>query len=189
MRILTALLIAPLLLAPVRLKDSTPGFFIPPAKGPAPESYSLPAAEPLTTPTVIMVSPTLFTDTSPTQPEAPVSSSLNLPQPPAEAAPAPQPPKQVPQATSGMSPTQAALCQRTLLLAKDLGMVSYEQKRNPRVLKFALAASVALPEVRAQQWPVLTAFHKATAGLPYFQPQRTEMKDAAEAVNALCVQR
>jgi hypothetical protein len=87
MRLLVALLIAPLLLAPVRLKDSTPSFFTPPAKGPAPESYSLPAAAPLTTPTVIMVSPTLIPLVSETLPAAEVSPSLNLPQPVEEPAP------------------------------------------------------------------------------------------------------
>ncbi|RYG59524.1 MAG: hypothetical protein EON60_10180 [Alphaproteobacteria bacterium] len=183
MRILLAFLLAPLLLAPVRLKDSSPGFFIPPAKGPAPESYSLPSAEPLITPTVILVSPTLVPAVTPT-----VSPSLNLPQPPVVTVPVQQlPPGGVYIMPDLMSPTQAALCQRTLLLAKDLGMLSYEQKRNPRVLRFSMAASVAIPEVTARKWPVLTAFVNATDDLPFFQPQRAEMKDAAEAVRSLCL--
>ncbi|RYD42598.1 MAG: hypothetical protein EOP85_11040 [Verrucomicrobiaceae bacterium] len=182
MRILLALLVAPLLLAPVRLKDSSPGFFIPPAKGPAPESYSLPSAEPLITPTVILVSPTLVPAVTPTSP------SLNLPQAPVVPVPVQQlPPGTVYIVPDLMSPTQAALCQRTLLLAKDLGMLSYEQKRSPRVLKFAMAASVAIPEVSARKWPVLTAFINATDDLPYFQPQKAEMRDAAEAVRSLCL--
>lgn len=187
MRILLTLLVAPLLLAPVRLKDSSPGFFIPPAKGPAPEAYSLPAAEPLAAPTVIVVSPTLVPDTPAVSPTETVSPSLNLPVPPVTPTPTVLPPQAgVVYQPDLMTPTAAALCQRTLLLAKDLGMVSYEQKRNPRVLKFSLAASVALPEVRARQWPVLTAFNNAADDLPFFQPQRAEMKDAAEAVLKLC---
>ena len=187
MRIALVLLAAPLLLAPVRLQDSTPAFFIPPAKGPAPESYSLPAAEPLTTPTVIYVSPSLLPpDISPTPAAPAVSPSLNLPQPPVAATPTVQPPQAMYNPPNLMTPTQAALCQRALLLVQDLAMVSYEQKRSPRVLKLSLAATTALPGVRTRHWPVLVAFTNASNNLPWFQPQRAEMKDAAQAVATLC---
>lgn len=185
MRILLAVLVVPLLLAPVRLKDSTPAFFTPPGQSPAPESYSLPAAAPLTTPTVVFVSPTVVTPASPTQP---VSQSLNLPLPVSPSLPSstitPQP--QASPTPNLMSPTAAALCQRSLLLVRDIGMLSYGQKRNRAVLKLALAASTALPEVQARQWPTLNAFISAEDDLPWFQPQGDELEDAATAALSLC---
>lgn len=189
MRFLVASLLAPLLLAPVRLQDSTPAFFIPPAKGPAPESYSLPSAEPLTSPTVIFVSPTVLPQLPEISPAVVLSPSLNLPQPPLAPTPTVQPPQAGYLPPNLMSPTQAALCQRALLLVQDLSLLSYEQKRSPRVLKLSLAAATALPETRARHWPNLAAFNNAADSLPWFQPQRAEMKDAAAAVQTLCTLR
>jgi hypothetical protein len=71
-------------------------------------------------------------------------------------------------------------------MAMEISLVSYEQKRHARVLKYSMAASVALPEVRERQWPVLAAFRNAADSLPFFQPHKAELKDAAQAVIALC---
>lgn len=186
MRFLLALLLAPLLLAPVRLRDSTPSFFTPPGQSPAPEAFSLPAAEPLITPTVVQVSPTLVPESSTSPTDIP-SSTLNLPLPPSPTVvPSVSPRPQASPNPNLMTPTSAAMCQRALLLVKDIGMVSYEQKRNPAVLKLALASAAALPEVRARQWPNLAAFRNAESDLPWFFPSRAEVKDAAGAANALC---
>lgn len=186
MRFLLALLLAPLLLAPVRLKDSTPSFFNPPAESPAPESYSLPAAEPLASPTVIMVSPTML-EASPTLP--PSTTSINLPLPPSPTTPlapviqyviAPQP--------NLMTPMASALCQQGMGLVQNLAMLSYQQERSQKIMTLALAASGAGGEAAGRQWPNLTAFNHAANHVPWFQPQRQEILDAITAAQRLCQQ-
>jgi hypothetical protein len=185
-------LVFPVLMAPVRLKDATPSFFEPPAQGPAPESYSLPAAEPLmeVTPTVIRVSPTLLM-ASPTEVSVtmPVTGTLNLPLPPSPtvvtptvkivAVPARDP--------NIMSDLQGALCLQALDLTQEMAMLSYQQKQSRNVMTLSLAASVAMKEVQGMQWPTMTAFRSAAGGIPMFQPQKTELRQAADAALGLCV--
>jgi len=185
MRFLLALLLAPVLLAPVRLKDATPSFFTPPAQSPAPESYSLPAAEALTTPTVIMVSPTIL-PASPTVVITP--TSLNLPLPPSATAPQQIIIIQQP-APNLMSPLQSALCQKGMELVQQLTLLSYQQRQNATTLRLSLAASAAAGEARGRQWPNLTAFNHAAAHLPWFgQPQKAEILDGTAAARRLCEQ-
>lgn len=191
-RLLPALLVlgvAPLLLAPVRLRDSTPGFFTPPGQSPAPESYSLPAAEPLITPTVIFVSPTVETpaEVTPTAPSPTiVSSTLNLLLPPSPTTPPPAPKPAAPVVSNRMTDTSAALCARGMLLVRDLTMMSYEESQKRAVLTLSLAAAMTLPEVSTQQWPNLAAYNKAVAKMPWFYPHKAEIQDASEAATALC---
>ncbi|PZP40463.1 MAG: hypothetical protein DI585_00750 [Pseudomonas fluorescens] len=183
MRILFALLLVPVLLAPVRLKDSSPGFFMPPAQSPAPESYSLPAADPLVTPTVIPVSPTILPE-APT-PTTVISPSLNLPSPPA-AAPQPVIIQQVISGPPPMPLKMAALCQKGMILVQDLSLLTYQQKQSKSLMNMSIAAAAAAGEATSRQWPNLAGFNKAANSLPWFYPNKTEMQDAIMAARALC---
>lgn len=178
--------LAPALLAPVRLKDSTPSFFTPPAESPAPESYSLPAADALTTPTIIMVSPTVL-EASPSLPPSP--TSLNLPLQPSPTAPVVQKVIIIQQApVNAMPPMSSALCMKSMELVQNIAMLSYQQKNNAATMTLALAASTAAGEASGGQWPNLAAFNKADDKLPWFQPQKTEIHDAITAARRLCRQ-
>lgn len=181
-----ALLLAPLLLAPVRLKDATPGFFMPPAQSPAPESYSLPAAEPLITPTVIPVKPNFL---PPSVTTVVTPTSLNLPLPPSPTAPPAkviviqQPP------VNSMSPLQSALCQKGMQLVQELSLLSYQQRPNRSIMRLSIAAATAGNDAAAGHWPNLTAFNYASSHLPWFgQPQKAEIIDGTNAARRLCEQ-
>lgn len=185
LRLLLVLLAAPLLLAPVRLRDSTPGFFSAPVTGPAPESYSLPPAEALITPTVIFVSPTLVPGASPTI----ISGTLNLPLQVTPTAPQPQVIIIQQQAAPNlMNPTAAALCVRGMDLVQNIAMLSYGQERSQATMTLSLAAAAAMGEAANRQWPNLTAFNKAVRSLPWFYPNKTELRDAVIAARTLCTQ-
>ncbi len=180
-RVLLAFAVAPLLLAPVRLDNATPGFFQP-AVSPAPEAYSLPPAQPLITPTVVYVSPTVY-------PEAlgVSSSSLSLPQGPQ---PQTQPPVVIQrvymQPDNTMPENRAALCLRSLLLVQDIAMLSYQQKNTTSTITLASAATAAVTSVVKQKWPNMNAFHKAAKGLPWFYPNKAELSQAVAAAESLC---
>ncbi len=184
-RVLLALALSPLLLAPVRLNDATPGFFQP-AISPAPEAYSLPPAEPLVTPTVIYVSPTQYPEAMGVS-----SSSLNLPL-------SPQPQAQPPVVIQKiyMAPEQdimpekrAALCLRSLLLVQDISMLSYQQKNSKGTFALATAATAAVSPVSQQKWPSMAAFRSAASDLPWFYPNKAELSQAVSAADSLCTRR
>ena len=180
-----ALLLSPFLLAPVRLKDASPDFFQPLSQSPAPESYSLPAAEPLITPTVIPVSPTLMPYPSPTVP--PVSSTLSLPLPPSPTVSAPQVKSITILSPDTMSATSSALCQRGMVLVQNLAMLSYQAKPNQKLMNIGLATAATARQAAAGQWPDMTAFDNATGNLPWFQPQMDELKQAIPMTRRLCM--
>lgn len=182
-RFLAILLIAPLLLAPVRLKDSTPSFFTPPAQGPAPESYSLPSAAPLITPTVIQVSPTVLDIPSPTQP---VTPSLNLPLPPAPATPRPAQSRPQLPIPHGMSAKAAAICMRAMVYVQDMAMLSHREKENQSLINLTLAATQVMAQAQQQEWPDLTMFNKAVAKLPWRYPQKDDLGRAITAGRQYC---
>lgn len=182
---LLALLIAPVLLAPVRLENAAPSFFQP-SISPAPEAYSLPPAEPMVTPTVVYVSPTLY-------PEAMgvPSSTLNLPlsQPPQAQSPVViqkvymAPPEDL------MPDQRAALCLRSLLLVQDISMLSYQQKESKGAFSLAAAATAAVGPVSQRKWPNMSAFRNAARDLPWFYPNKAELSQAIAAADSLCARR
>ncbi len=190
MRYVFALLLAPLLLAPVRLKDATPGFFTPPAQSPAPESYSLPPADPLVTPTsvpapVIPVKPNLTAPVTATVVTSP--TSLNLPLPTAPAGTTQQVIIIQQPAAGAISPMQAALCIKGMQLVQELSLLSYQQRPHSSIMRLSLAAATAGNEAASGKWPNLAAFYYAAKRLPWFsQPHKTEIQDATRAAARLC---
>ena len=180
LRFLAVVSAAPLLLAPVRLNDSSPAFF-PPAQSPAPGAYSLPPATALVTPTVIPVSPSFLP-----QAATPTSPPLNLPQPVPQA----QPPVVIQKiylpAPTGMSLKHAALCQRAMVLVQDLAMLSYQQKQAQGLFGLATVAAANAGQATAQQWPNLKAFNQASRNLPWVYPHKAELTQAVSAARSLC---
>lgn len=177
LRLLGVMAAAPLLLAPVRLHESSPAFF-PPAQSPAPGAYSLPPAAPLVTPTVIPVSPSFL-------PQA-ASPSLNLPLTPSPT----QPPVVIQKiylpAPTGMSLKHAALCQRAMVLVQDLAMLSYQQKQAQGLFGLATVAAANAGQATGQQWPNLNAFNQASRNLPWVYPHKAELTQAVAAARSLC---
>lgn len=164
---------APFLLAPVRLEYSTPASLQGLSRSPAPESYSLPAATALTTPTIITVSPTRLPPVSPSPVIAAPSPSL-----PPVAAPLPP--------SAAMPQLSAELCRRAMGLTAELAMLSYQQKRSQSAMNLTVAATTAGAQASARQWPELAAFSKAANSIGWLAPQRAEVKQAAQSALTLC---
>lgn len=168
---LFALAAAPLLLAPVRLDDATPAGLQGLAQSPAPQSYSLPAAAVLATPTVIMVSPTLmpWVNVSPS-----VSPTVLKRQPQVAANP------------NAMPQISAEVCVRALATTTDIALQSYREKQQKPTSTLVIAASMAASQASAQEWPTLTAFGNALSALPFNTPLKAEIRTAANASLKLC---
>ena len=186
-RLLLLFAVAPLLLAPVRLDNATPGFAQSlGGASPAPEAYSLPPAAPLVTPTVIYVSPTVYQEVS----LSTVSGSLGLPpQPQAQ----PQPPVIIQKIYMAPDTTmpfkRAALCQRAMLLVQDMAMLSYSQKESRSLFALATAAAAGVGQATAQKWPNMRPFAEAADNLPWFYPNKAELTQAVSAATSLCTRR
>ncbi len=183
LRLLLALLVAPLLLAPVRLQQGGQEILLQP--GPSVAGQRGIAAVALPSPTLIAVSPTRAP-----LPVAPVSASFPLAQlVKTEAAPAPAAAAQASVANTqptvpSMTAAQAALCVRTLSLVIDLATVSMKQSGREGLVPLTIAATINQAQAAQGQWPNLALLGQA--GVPLFTPNRAELQQSLGYATSFC---
>jgi len=170
MRHLSLLLLTPLLLAPIRYQSGDETILLNPSQGPSKNSIQLPAAAPLTSPTVITVSP-----------------SFLLPQATTPTTPSPTAPKSTaPAAANLMPPTTALICKKALEMLGELTVLSYQQNRSQPVMNLTIAAAAAAGQASARVYPALTALPENFAKLSYYTPQYPQIREAVAAAQNVC---
>jgi hypothetical protein len=170
------LALIPLLLAAVRIDDATPNGLQGLSHSPAAQSYSLPAAVLLATPTDIMVSPSVmpWANVSPATPLVPASAPAALRQPATAAN------------SNAMPLVTAEVCARGMATTAEIALQSYREKPRKAVSTLVIAASMAGTAAEAQTWPNLNAFAAALNALPYGTPLRSQIRTAGTATLKLC---
>lgn len=174
-KLLLALAPVPLLLAPVRLQDAAlPGLQNLGGPSPAMQAYSLPSAQPLATPTVIMVSPTGF-DAPPTPTTVPPPRAATPPPPAAAPAPA------------NLMPLMASqLCQHALATTTELTLLSYESSQKPATAALTVVATAAAAQASTRTWPDMQTFGNALKKLPWGTPYGKEIATTGNAALKMC---
>ena len=183
LRVLAVAMVAPLMLAGIRLNgegtlqvnttDAPSGF------APAAQSQILPSAGVLATPTLILVSPSIL----PGQPSPSTAPS-------ATTAPGTAPVQVIRVITvnpNAMPKVSAELCGRAMGLVSQLTLLSYQQKRNKKVMTLNAAATLATAQAAAGVWPQMAGFNSAVANLPWRFPQKDDILTAVKAARALCL--
>lgn len=181
MRWILALMLAPLLLAPVRVQQGADVLLLQPTTAPTGARGSVAVALP--SPTVIDISPTRMpfisatvpseTLVNPTEPKQPVAPQT-LPVAPQPATPS----------AGGMTPQQAALCVRALGMVNDLSVASMKESGRENLVDLTIAAAIGQVQAAQGQWPMVEALRQA--GLPWFAPYRAEIKQALEYSESFC---
>ncbi|MBI1308417.1 MAG: hypothetical protein GC129_00965 [Proteobacteria bacterium] len=171
MRRFAILLLSPLLLAPIRYQSGDETITLNPSQGPAKTAIELPAAGPLTSPTVIMVSP-----------------SFLLPTPITPTTPSPTDTNHESRVTNNdlMPETSALICKKALETLAEITVLSYQQARSQPVMNLTIAAATAAGQATARVYPTLTALPLNFAKLPYYTPQYPQIRAGVEASQATC---
>ena len=170
------LAVVPFLLAPVRFQQGQEDLLLTPSAAPAARSISLPAAVALTSPTVIPVSPTVLSATTPGQ----TSPTISSPSIVSSATKVPS--------NAGPTAVQAQLCQHGMNSLSQLAILSYQQQRQQGSMNLTIAAAAAAALAGNGQWPNLVPVQQAFRSLAWRTPQRNEITQIYQASLALCTQ-
>lgn len=181
--LLSVVLAAPLLLAPIRYQTGEDSVILAPAQGPASTSYALPAAVGLSSPTVITLSPTVLPEVSGTV--AGTSGSTAV----AAVTPTTAPPRQVVVVVAAeplMPSTTAIVCARALKTMSDIAILSYQQQRQQASMNLVITGSLAAAEAAERHYPLLTATQEGLEKLKSNTPQLVQMRTAGALALAAC---
>jgi hypothetical protein len=176
-----ALLAAPLLLAPVRFQQGSESLILTPSQAPT---------GPRGTPAVMLPSPTLgpaIIQVSPTRAPLPtIPSDTSFPVQvtlPAPTSPSTPSPTLVP-SSLGMPATQAAICVRALSMVNDIAALSMEQSGRENLVPLTIAAAIAQVQAAQGNWPNLAPLR--AEGVPFFTPNRAELRQALGYAASFC---
>jgi hypothetical protein len=195
-RLLITFAVVPWLLAPIYVQQPD-GKVTPLQPNRAPLGTRGGPAATLSSPTVIYVSPTRAA-MPPMLPSSTLPMNLSLsPSATTVALPAPvsssvAPPllrqgsaeQAAPPPSSGMSPTQAAICVRALSVVQDLAALSMKQSGSQGLSSLTIAATIAQVQAAQGVWPTLQPLKRA--GVPFFAPYKAEIKQGLGYADSFC---